>query len=81
MSGLAVLDVAPVVAGGSVAGMNEMIAAGSLHSVVLRSDGTVRTFGYNPFGELGTPLDSSAIVAVGYLTGCMCWGSRMQLAA
>jgi len=47
------------------------IAAGGLHSLALLSDGTVRAWGYNDFGQLGdgTVTDRSAPVKVAGLTG------------
>lgn len=33
------------------------VAAGSHHTVALKSDGTMWTFGYNGYGELGRPFD------------------------
>jgi alpha-tubulin suppressor-like RCC1 family protein len=53
------------------------LAEGGLHSVALASDGTVRTWGYNPAGQLGdntttnrtTPIKVKGAGGSGYLTG------------
>jgi alpha-tubulin suppressor-like RCC1 family protein len=41
------------------------IAAGSAHSLVLRSDGRVLAFGYNFFGQLGNTTNNNMFVAGG----------------
>ena len=53
------------------------IAAGGNHSLALRSDGTVVSWGYNGFGQLGngtttnspTPVEVEGVSGVGSLTG------------
>jgi alpha-tubulin suppressor-like RCC1 family protein len=40
------------------------IAAGSQHTVALRTDGTVRAWGYNDFGQTTVPSDLGASMAI-----------------
>lgn len=63
-----------VSATGALAGKTVVaVVAGYLHSMVLCSDGTVVTWGYNGFGQLGTgnTTDSFAPVAVTTSTGAL----------
>lgn len=54
----------------------EMVSAGSIHTVVLRSDGTVWAWGYNGYGNLGdgtnterhTPVQVHGVNDMGFLT-------------
>ena len=60
-------------------GCGQTIAAGSLHSVALRTDGTVWTWGSNVYGQLGnndntlsnsnTPVQVTDAAGTGFLTG------------
>jgi len=60
-----------VFAEGSLFQTEPIIAAGDSYSVVLKSDGTVWTFGYNGFGQLGdgTETDKTTPIQVKDLTG------------
>ncbi|HYN98430.1 MAG TPA: hypothetical protein VEU28_02025 [Actinomycetota bacterium] len=55
----------------SFGGNGVQVAGGLLHSAAVMSDGTVRTWGWNPFGQLGngTAIDSAAQVQPVGLTG------------
>jgi alpha-tubulin suppressor-like RCC1 family protein len=66
--GLAVVAAVLLLAPTAVA---QTLAGGEAHTVVLKSDGTVWTFGNNSFGQLGnnTTTDSKVPIQVSGLTG------------
>jgi alpha-tubulin suppressor-like RCC1 family protein len=62
--------------------MAQQVAAGELHSIALTSDGTVYTWGYNGFGQLGNGNNTDSNVPVAVITSGVLSGKTItQVAA